>query len=87
VLRVETKRGDDGRFVLEVEDTGRGISPSEQRRIFEPFFTTKGAAEGTGLGLSIAQRLVVDMGGEITVESEEGKGTTFRVFLPRAAAK
>jgi len=86
-LRVETRRAADGRFVFGVEDSGRGISASDQRRIFEPFFTTKGAAEGTGLGLSIAQRLVVDMGGEITVESEEGKGTTFRVFLPATVSK
>jgi PAS domain S-box-containing protein len=87
ILRVETKKAADGRFLLEVSDTGRGIPTSDLRRIFEPFFTTKGAAEGTGLGLAIAQRLVDDMGGEINVESREGKGTTFRVFLPRSPSK
>jgi signal transduction histidine kinase len=84
ILRVTTSRADDGGFLLEVSDTGRGIPPAELQRVFEPFFTTKGVGEGTGLGLSIAQRIVVDMGGEISVASEEGRGTTFRVLIPPA---
>ena len=67
-----------------VEDQGVGMSEETRRRLFQPFFTTKGA-NGTGLGLSIVNSIVKDHAGEILVESEEGKGSTFRVVLPRAA--
>jgi signal transduction histidine kinase len=59
-----------------------GIPPENLHRLFEPFFTTKPAGVGTGLGLSIAHGIVKGMGGRITVESEPGRGTAFRVFLP-----
>jgi len=82
VLRVRVGRAKDGRLLLEVSDTGVGIAPSDVDRIFEPFFTTRADGQGTGLGLPIAQRLVLDMGGEIFVTSRVGEGTTFRVLLP-----
>ena len=79
-------RVDGERVIIEVSDTGPGIPPEIIGRIFDAFFTTKAVGVGTGLGLAICQRIVTDMGGELTVESELGKGTTFRVALPAARA-
>ena len=80
-IRVST-RLEDKRVVIEVADTGPGIAPEVLDRIFDAFFTTKDVGGGTGLGLAICQRIVADMGGELTVESELGRGSTFRVSLP-----
>src|SRR5579859_8108840 len=66
--------------VIEVSDSGPGISAAVRSRLFDPFFTTK--KEGTGLGLSISQKIARDHGGTITVSSVEGKGTTFQINLP-----
>ncbi len=71
-------------ILIEVADQGTGIPASIRDRIFDPFFTTKPPGEGTGLGLSISYGIVQDHGGQITVESEEGKGSTFAVVLPAA---
>jgi PAS domain S-box-containing protein len=79
-----TTRFDGARAIIEVSDTGAGIPPGIIDRIFDAFFTTKAVGVGTGLGLAICHRIVTDMGGELTVESVVGKGTTFRVSLPVA---
>jgi signal transduction histidine kinase len=70
--------------VLSVTDTGSGIPPWDLDRIFDPFYTTKAPGEGTGLGLSTVRGIVKGHGGFMTVESEVGRGSTFRIFLPRA---
>jgi PAS domain S-box-containing protein len=80
-------RLDAERVIVEVRDTGAGIPAENRTRIFDAFFTTKGVGEGSGLGLAICYRIVKDIGGDLTVESEMGVGTTFRVSLPIAKAE
>jgi two-component system cell cycle sensor histidine kinase/response regulator CckA len=76
-----------GRYVtITVEDTGVGIPPEHRGRIFEPFYTTRRAAGGSGLGLATVQGVVRQSGGFLTVESEVGRGTLFRIYLPRVDA-
>ncbi len=70
------------RFVIEVSDTGPGLSAKEMDRVFMPFFTTKAPGEGTGLGLSISYGIVVGLGGRLSVSSRPGEGCTFVVELP-----
>jgi len=77
--------GIPGRWVeIVVSDTGVGIPPEVLPRIFEPFFTTKGRSEGTGLGLAVVHKIVESLGGNITVQSEPGAGTVFRIRLLRS---
>jgi two-component system nitrogen regulation sensor histidine kinase GlnL len=90
VTRIETDfhvrhaARDRGQFLsIDIEDTGPGIAAEDCQRIFTPFFTTK--TSGTGLGLAVSERLVVQHGGTITIESELGRGTRVRVRLPVAA--
>ncbi|MFA4910286.1 MAG: ATP-binding protein [Desulfobacteria bacterium] len=65
-----------------VADTGSGISPENMEKMFDPFFTTKPVGKGTGLGLSITYSIIKRLGGDISVQSEIGKGTQFNIFLP-----
>ena len=83
-IRVSTQLDGPGRVRIDVRDSGAGISPEALRRIFDPFFTTKPVGVGTGLGLSICHGIVAQLGGEILVSSEMGKGSTFSVVLPAA---
>lgn len=85
-IRVATRTDDRGRMIAEISDTGSGIPPEIIDRIFEPFFTTRPVGEGMGLGLAVCHGIVKALGGEITVESEFGKGTTFRVALDATTA-
>lgn len=84
--------GDDGipdgdAVLIEIEDVGTGMPQHVLDKIFEPFFTTKAMGEGTGLGLSTVYGIVKQTGGTLAVSSEEGAGTTFRVYLPRATVE
>ena len=74
------ERLDRSGILVELEDSGPGISPEASSQIFEPFFTTK--ATGTGLGLAIVERIVQSHEGLITFDSKEGQGTIFRIWLP-----
>jgi len=84
-LTVRSGRRGDGDVWFSVTDTGHGIPDDIRDHIFEPFFTTKGDRRGTGLGLAVVHGIVTQHGGEVEVASTVGKGTTFRVMLPRRA--
>jgi len=84
--RIDVSGRDASDFVcFIVRDTGKGISPENIQHIFEPFFTTKEVGKGTGLGLAVTYSIVKRHGGRIEVESEPGEGTSFYVYLPKAA--
>jgi CheY-like chemotaxis protein len=85
-IRLTLKTDARGDAMIEVHDTGLGMAPEVMLRIFDPFFTTKPVGVGTGLGLSISDNLIESHGGKLTVQSSLGKGTTFRVSLPKAEA-
>ncbi len=81
-LSIATEEHED-KIAIHISDTGKGIPAAHLKRIFEPFFTTKPAGQGTGLGLSISQGIVRQHKGRIEVESREGEGTTFTIWLPK----
>jgi PAS domain S-box-containing protein len=83
-VALSTRTAPNGRVEIEVRDTGSGIPEDIRARIFEPFFTTKSSHIGTGLGLAICHGIVTSLGGELRMETEVGKGTTFVVALPPA---
>jgi signal transduction histidine kinase len=81
--RITVRTGqEDQKVWVEIQDTGRGIKPEHLSRIFDPFFTTKPVGKGTGLGLSLSYGIVNTHHGRIEVQSEEGRGTSFRIWLP-----
>ncbi|MFS8068521.1 MAG: ATP-binding protein, partial [Byssovorax sp.] len=84
-IRITTRSDGRGRVIIEVRDTGEGIAEPLLTHIFEPFFTTKPRSLGTGLGLSICKDLVERFGGTLTVDSEVGKGSLFRISFPELA--
>ncbi|HUJ96159.1 MAG TPA: ATP-binding protein [Terriglobales bacterium] len=84
VLTLRTLQNDSG-TMLEVSDTGIGLTSQERAHLFTPYYTSK--AQGTGLGLAIVQSVVTDHGGSITAQNEPGRGTTFRIELPRNPEK
>ena len=83
-ITVTTRRLDNETITITVADTGTGIEGTDLKHIFEPFFTTKSAVKGTGLGLSVSYGIIKRHGGEISVKSASGQGTTFTVSLPVA---
>lgn len=82
LVAVSTDIKDENMVKVSIKDNGHGISGEDLKHIFEPFFTTKGKGKGTGLGLSITNGIVKNLGGNIFLESEGGKGTTFIVEIP-----
>ncbi len=83
VLSIRARENQEtGEICIEVQDTGTGIAGDQKDKIFDPFFTTKEVGQGTGLGLSVSHGIINSHGGRIEVDSREGEGTTFSVYLP-----
>ena len=82
----QPRDGEPG-LLIQVKDTGKGITPQNMERLFEPFFTTRPLGKGTGLGLSVSYGIITDHGGVIDVESQPGRGSTFSVWLPERSNK
>jgi len=80
-IRILTRTDGAGCAVVEIHDTGSGIPPSILPRVFDAFFTTKAVVTGTGLGLAICHRIVTAYGGSISVDSQVGRGSTFRTVV------
>jgi two-component system NtrC family sensor kinase len=82
VLTIAAGTPGPGQVTLQVTDTGEGIAPEHLDKIFDPFFSTKADGHGTGLGLYVTYGIIHKHGGEITVSSRRGQGTTFTLTLP-----
>jgi signal transduction histidine kinase/CheY-like chemotaxis protein len=87
VITISTSLDQSNRVLVTIEDTGSGMSPETQKRLFTPFFTTKPAGVGTGLGLALCKKIVDSLGGEISWQSEVGKGTKFTLAFPASSRK
>jgi two-component system NtrC family sensor kinase len=85
IMTVHTATENRSGVEVEVQDTGVGISKENMRSLFTPFFTTKKEVKGVGLGLAVSHGIIEQHKGRIEVESEEGKGSVFRVILPGSA--
>ena len=81
-LTLRTSVDRDNQLKVEVQDTGCGIAAENMRKLFTPFFTTKGKGKGVGLGLAVAYGIIQRHQGKIEVQSKEGEGTTFTIYLP-----
>ena len=81
-LTIHADKADDSYVKIDVTDNGCGISKENLEKVFDPFFTTKDVGKGTGLGLSVSYGIIQNIGGHISVQSEEGRWTTFSVYLP-----
>lgn len=86
-IRIATTPAEDHSLTIEVSDSGMGIAPENVAKIYDPFYTTKGVGRGTGLGLAVSYGIVQEHSGHISVESNPGRGTTFRITLPAAHAR
>lgn len=86
-LNIEARLSTNDRALLQIIDTGEGMTPEVKARIFDPFFTTKDQGKGTGLGLSMVYGLVKEMGGSIDVNSRPGQGTMFSIYIPLSVEK
>ena len=86
-ITVSTGTAEDGSLLAEIVDTGIGIAPENVAKIYDPFYTTKGVGQGTGLGLAVSYGIIQEHAGRISVESEPGQGTTFRITLPTARVR
>ena len=87
VITVRVRPGDDDGVIVEVSDTGPGISSELRARVFDPFFTTKPVGVGTGLGLSICHRIVTGVGGNIQILDTSAGGTTMQLWFPAAKTR
>jgi signal transduction histidine kinase len=85
LLEIETSMN-DSMVLVDIRDTGVGISQENIKRIYDPFFTTKSTGNGTGLGLAVTYGIIQEHGGRIFVDSTPGKGTHFRLKLPTQQA-
>ncbi|MGI9504701.1 MAG: sensor histidine kinase, partial [Geminicoccaceae bacterium] len=84
-IDIRLENVNENQFVqIEIKDDGPGMDRETLNHVFEPFYTTKDVGEGTGLGMSIAYGIITEHGGQISVESQPGSGTIFRILLPKS---